>query len=580
MKITAKLLIGFIAVASIAAVMGGVGAVFLKTLDENDTKLYVQMTAPLGEMVNIAGSLNRGRSNMYEALLSDDSEAMEALFEKVEGRTKVVESNLVSYEKTLFTDEGKELVATLLKDLKKWEEANAAAIAAMRAGDIDRAAKLLADEYIEILNEMNKDIERLQQIKVDAAKTLADGNTSTANTVIFSMILAAIVAFVASVALGVILSLSITRPLGVAVGLLSSVSGGDLTQDVPQVYLRRKDEIGTLSHALDELSQSLRGLVGQIRSGSDQVASGSQQISSTAQQMSQGATEQAASAEEVSSSIEEMTATIKQNTDNSLATEGIAQKAAKDGDEGGVQVLKAVDAMNEIAGKIGIIEEIARQTNLLALNAAIEAARAGEAGKGFAVVASEVRKLAERSQKAAGEITELSHTTVNTATKAGDLIQKIVPDIKKTAELVQEIAAASREQNSGADQIAKAMMQLDNVIQQNASASEEMASMAEELSGQSEALSQTIAFFKVRGSDLHAAQGTNAAIRAGAAATHQVHIAHAGGTPAAAPKRLEHADARPASDAKPSSEARPSTGIAVKHVEGEGQASDKDFEEF
>ena len=114
---------------------------------------------------------------------------------------------------------------------------------------------------------------------------------------------------------------------------------------------------------------------------------------------------------------------------------------------------------------MSIVEEIARQTNLLALNAAIEADRAGEHGKGFAVVASEVRTLAERSQGAAAEIRELSSGSVEVAETAGDMLTKVVPDIHRTAELVQEIAAAGQEQDTGADQVYKAIQQLDQVIQ-------------------------------------------------------------------------------------------------------------------
>jgi methyl-accepting chemotaxis protein len=192
-----------------------------------------------------------------------------------------------------------------------------------------------------------------------------------------------------------------------------------------------------------------------------------------------------------------MTANIRQNADNASQTEKIAMQSAKDAAEGGRSVDETVRAMKEIAGKISIIEEIARQTNLLALNAAIEAARAGEHGRGFAVVAAEVRKLAERSQKAAGEINGLSSRSVAVAEQAGQMLAAMVPSIQKTAELVQEIAAASREQDAGAGQIAKSLQQLDQVIQHNAAASEEMASTADELSSQARLLADMVGYFTI-----------------------------------------------------------------------------------
>jgi len=268
------------------------------------------------------------------------------------------------------------------------------------------------------------------------------------------------------------------------------------------VNLKERSSEDELMHALSDMVAKLVEVVNNVKSAADNVTVGSRELSSGAEDMSQGATQQAAAAEEASSSMEQMSANIRQSADNASQTEKIAIKSANDAQEGGKAVAETVSAMKEIASKISIIEEIARQTNLLALNAAIEAARAGEHGKGFAVVAAEVRKLAERSQKAAGEIGKLSATSVEVAEKAGDMLAHILPDIQKTAELVQEIGAASREQDAGAEQINKAIQQLDQVIQQNAGAAEEMASTSEELSSQAEQLQNIIEFFRVDGSSM------------------------------------------------------------------------------
>jgi PAS domain S-box-containing protein len=346
----------------------------------------------------------------------------------------------------------------------------------------DLAIELVAerdDEIAKVIHSLNNVVGNLRTL-VQTAERIAEGDLEVKIKILSEKDL-----------LGKSLT-SMVANLKTMAGIAEQIAEGDL-----RVKVKALGEKDTLGLALKTMVAKLQEVVGEVIVAADNVASGSNQMSSSAEEMSQGATEQAAAAEEASSSMEQMAANISQNADNAQQTEKIAMQSANDAREGGKAVTETVAAMKQIAEKISIIEEIARQTDLLALNAAIEAARAGEHGKGFAVVASEVRKLAERSQTAAGEIGKLSTSSVEIAESAGEMLSKLVPDIQRTAELVQEISSASVEQNSGAEQINTALQQLDQVIQQNAAASEEMSSTSEELAAQADRLQHAISFFSL-----------------------------------------------------------------------------------
>ena len=355
--------------------------------------------------------------------------------------------------------------------------------AALIFGDMRKSFQ----DYVDTLQKLID----LETAAMEAAGRAADEQVNaTRNQILGFGLFATLLAIFA----GIFITRSITGPLNRAVAVASNLAQGDLSG---RIDIEGKDEAAQLLTAMQGMVAKLSQIIGEVRGSADNLSAAAEEVSATSQSLSQSSSEQAASVEETTASIEQMTASIAQNTENAKVTDGSAGEAARQADEGGRAVKETVDAMQRIAEKIGIIDDIAYQTNLLALNAAIEAARAGEHGKGFAVVAAEVRKLAERSQVAAQEISGLAGSSVKLAEKAGDLLDDIVPAIRKTSDLVQEIAAASQEQTAGVAQINQAMNQLNQATQQNASASEELAATAEEMGAQAEQLQSVMEFFRI-----------------------------------------------------------------------------------
>lgn len=424
------------------------------------------------------------------------TEISTSMVESRQGHDRIYDALLA-----IASDTGRETLTNYAALLPQLRDVNDRAMGLARAGDNIAAFRAISVDGRAISTDMDALVKKLRDFNIAEMARASDEATAryvSARNLLLSLMLVAVAIGVASATW---ITVSISRGLARAMGQSSRVAAGDLTRTET---LSGNDEVTDLLRSMNDMVERLRATMGEVTAGAGQVAAGATEMAATSEQMSQGATEQASSTEEASASMEQMSANIKQTAENAGVTEGIAKKSAADARESGAAVASAVQAMKTIAERITIVQEIARQTDLLALNAAVEAARAGEHGRGFAVVASEVRKLAERSQTAAGEISGLSSQTVTAAETAGRMLEGLVPDIEKTAELVSQISGASQELATGASQVNLAIQQLDKVTQENTSASEQLSSTAEELAAQAETLRGAIAFFQLeRGHATH-----------------------------------------------------------------------------
>lgn len=518
LRIGPRLILAFMLLVGISALIGFVGLWGASAIDAKAIDLYEKELLGLSHVkeanVNLI-SIGRARANY---VLSTSEAERDKHAKSLKTHSERVLEDLAKAKPLFVSDRAKEIFAEIDQAWPEYQAAMQRAVELAQKEGLQTRSEALANSLGAVRERgdvIDKLMSELTTQKETRAKEAVEETTamyrSSRNWILATLLAGVLI----GVALALLISRGVTRPLDAAVQAANRLAKGDFSVAIDSTS---RDEVGQMLRAQRDMVLKLSTIIGEINTAADAMSTASGQVSTTAQSLAQSSNEQAASVEQTSAAIEQMTASISQNTENARVTDGMARKAAVEATEGGEAVKATVVAMKQIAQKIGIIDDIAYQTNLLALNAAIEAARAGEHGKGFAVVASEVRKLAERSQIAAQEIGTVASSSVELAERAGRLLDEMVPSITKTSDLVQEIAAASQQQAAGVEQITSAVSQLTQATQQNASGSEELAATAEEMSGQADELQSTVAFFRLTNEQSAQTAATAAKQPAGTAA--------------------------------------------------------------
>jgi methyl-accepting chemotaxis protein len=547
LKISLKLIIGFMTVAVIAGIVGIVGIYNINIIDQEDSELYEENTLSMEYAGEAAVQYQRVRVNTLRMLAVTDENARSEYMDKINNHITQVEKQLENYENRISNEKDR----ALYNELKPmWEEYRSLVLSAkelIKSGKEAEARKLILEDSETQINALTEMFANIFEYNSASAKEKAEQNDVVADNAIATMIVVILIGVVMAIILGLFISSVISKPIRKVAEAADKLAEGDVNV---KLEATSKDEIGKLVQSfsrmvanireqayavekiaegdltikvkvksendlmgkkLSEMIKTNNEVLSNISSAADQVSTGAKQVSDSSQMLSQGSTEQASSIEEITVSMTQVADQTKKNALNANQANELALTAKENAMKGNNQMQEMIKAMAEISDSsaniskiIKVIDDIAFQTNILALNAAVEAARAGQHGKGFAVVADEVRNLAARSAGAAKETTEMIEGSIKKvevgnqiANNTAEALNKIVEDVARAADLVGNIASASNEQASGIAQINQAISQVSQVVQTNSATAEESAAASEELSSQAELLKNSVSRFKI-----------------------------------------------------------------------------------
>ena len=590
-KISVRLAACFAILIGVMCLITGVGMQSLNSISKASRMVVEDRYVKISLVMEIRENVNSAARNLRNALLARNPEEATRYLDRGAANTAKTTQALADVDKMVNTARGKELMKSINDARAAYNTRRDKLRELIRQQKKEEATEVLftevipaQDRYFEVLNEFAV----FQKSLMDDSVVESQNTTSSAIALMLEL---SGVAIILCVIAAWLVTRSITRPLNEAVNVARAVAQGDLTVQIADTS---KDETGMLLASLKTMNQNLHRIVSEVRTGTDTINTASSEIATGNLDLSSRTEEQAGALEETASAMEELTSTVKQNADNARQANQLAATASEVAVQGGSVVGQVVQTMGEINDAsrkivdiISVIDGIAFQTNILALNAAVEAARAGEQGRGFAVVASEVRTLAQRSASAAKEIKALIDDSVarvdngsRLVEQAGSTMSEVVASVRRVTDVVAEISAASHEQSDGIEQINQAIVQMDEVTQQNAALVEQAAAAAQSLQEQSVRLSETVGVFKLSSNDAPRAQATRkplaprpATTARPAAKTGQA-AAPAATSPAAATAPTATPPALPAASTKASNKASAKAGSKAM------TADDGDWEQF
>jgi methyl-accepting chemotaxis protein len=514
MKIGKRLALGFAVIMLLSIVITAIGIWRLQVVSDV-TRAMVEQSARKERLISSwYGSLRAGIVRTIAISRSADPTLKTYFIDEAKASTNNSTRLQKEIGDLLSSEEEKALFQNIGERRKVYLASHYHILDLKSAGNIEEGNRILDQEFVPLAKSYQDSMLKLLELEQrDIDKTTQQIDDIAAGSRRLLLILEG-VALLLGCFCAWYLTVGITRPINIALGISRRVADGDLTTQISDVDGKggkSGDEVGQLLSSLNDMNGSLRNIVSNVRTGTQTIAIASSEISTGNHDLSARTEQQASALEETASAMEELISTVRQNSDNADTASQLASAASGIAVEGGEVVGRVVATMTAINGSsrkivdiISVIDGIAFQTNILALNAAVEAARAGEQGRGFAVVASEVRSLAQRSATAAKEIKLLIDDSVKKVgdgsvlvEQAGATMERVVDSVRKVAEIVGEISLASREQSSGIEQVNDAISQMDEMTQQNAALVEQAAAAAASMQTQAAALAQLVSVFSL-----------------------------------------------------------------------------------